>query len=282
MPPPSAGGLLLVQTLSLFSKDELHSLGFNTPAYQHALAEAFRAALADRMRYVGDPDFEPVALDDLVAAKRMKRRRERISLDRTHALPRFGLEEHGTHHLVTGDADGNVVSLTTTVNRAFGAKLTAPQSGVVLNDELDDFTLQTDVVPFGMTQSPNRPGPGKRPTSSMTPTIVVKDGTAVLAAGGSGGMTIGPNVAQAVIARLAFDLPLQDILDAPRFQIPPSGSTILLQEGARAEDIKDLERRGEIVGTVRFNGSAVQLLGSKGAIKTAAADPRKFGSASVK
>ncbi len=282
MPPPSAGGLMLVQALSLFRKDELRSLGFNTPAYQHALAEAFRAAIADRMRYLGDPNVEAVPTSALLDPGRMKRRRQRIALDRTHAIPRFGLEEHGTHHLVTGDAEGNVVSLTTTVNRAFGAKLTAPQSGVVLNDELDDFTLRTDVAQFNLAQSPNRPRPGAKPVSSMTPTIVIKDGKVVLAAGGSGGMAIAPNVAQAVIARLTFDLPLKEILDGPRFQIPTSESTILVPQDTSAAHIADLQRRGEIVGTVRFTGTAVQLLGNDGSVKTAAADPRKFGVASVK
>lgn len=281
MPPPSAGGMMLVQTLALYEKAELQQLGYNTPAYQHALAEAFRGGFADRMRFVGDPDLEPVPLDRLVSATRMQQRRSNISLLRTHAIPRFGMEEHGTHHLVTADANGNVVSLTTTVNRTFGAKLATPRTGIVLNDELDDFTLQKHAALFGLERSPNRPRPGARPVSSMTPTLVLQNGRVVLAAGGSGGLNIAPNVTQSVVSSLTFDLHPEQVLEAPRFQMPMMNATILVPKGTPQAHIADLERRGEIVGEVRFEGTAVQMLRVDGENKRAAADPRKFGLARV-
>ncbi len=282
MPPPSAGGLMLAQTLGMFGKAELEKLGHNSAAYQHVLAEAFRGAFADRMLFVGDPDHEAVPLAELLDAERLKQRRAMISLGRTHAIPRFAMEEHGTHHLVTADAEGNMVSLTTTVNRAFGAKLAAPQSGIVLNDELDDFTLDKYTKLFGLEQGPNRPRPGARPVSSMTPTIVVKDGQAVLAAGGSGGLAIATNVSQVVTSMLTFGLKPKEVLDAPRFQMPPMGPTILVPQDAPANHVEDLERRGEIVGRVRFTTTAVQLITAEGDRKWAAADPRKFGHAVVR
>ncbi len=284
MPPPSAGGLMLVQALKLYTPEEIQKLGYNTPAFQHALAESFRASIADRMRYVGDPAFEKFDLGALLADERMKKRRASIAMNRTHALPRFGLEEHGTHHLNTADAEGNVVALTTTINRSFGAKIRAPKSGVVLNDELDDFTSLDQIEKFGMQRSPNRPRPGARPVSSMTPTIVLKDGKAVLAAGGSGGMTIATNTSQIVISRLAFGIEPFRLLKKLRFQIPTDGqSHISLSKKAKQTDIVDLERRGEIVSPIRWDFSAVQLIAiDEQGRKDPASDPRKHGFAIVR
>jgi gamma-glutamyltranspeptidase/glutathione hydrolase len=282
MPPPSAGGMMLAQTLRLFSRERLRRVGFNTGAYQHLVAEGMRAAVADRMRYLGDPDHVAVDIKRLLAPARMTRRRQSIALDRTHAIPRFGLEESGTHHLVTADAGGNWVSLTTTVNRFFGAKVTGTQSGIVLNDELDDFTRQQDVAPFGMTQSPNRPRPGARPVSSMTPTIVAKNGQAVFALGGSGGTAIATNVTQLLLARLTFAHSPAALVKQRRFYVPTEGAYIWLERGAASAHVADLERRGEIVGTVPYTKSAVQLIAVEKGFKVPAADPRKHGSAAAR
>jgi gamma-glutamyltranspeptidase len=282
MPLPSAGGLMVAQTLELYSKTELEKLGFNSGAYEHMLAEAMRGAIADRMHYLGDPAFQKVDFDGLIAPARMAARRRRLALDRTHAIPRFGLREAGTHELVTADGEGNVVSLTTTVNHVFGAKIAGRQSGIVLNDELDDFSSNKAVAPFGMKQSPNRARPGARPISSMTPTIVVKDGRAVLGLGGSGGTTIDTNVTQVALSVLAFGHTPQQALGAPRFYVPSRGAFLLLEKGAPPSLIRDLEWRGEVVGTMPFTTSAVQLItiGPRGR-KRAAADPRKRGQALV-
>ncbi len=281
MPAPSAGGLMLGQVLRLYSPDELRRLGHGTPAYQHLLAEGMRGAIADRLRYYGDPQFVGLDQAALVSDARMAVRRRSIALDRTHALPRFGLEEHGTHHLVTADRAGNVVSLTTTVNTPFGAKLLAPASGVTLNDELTDFTTVESVAPFGMTESPNRPRPGARPVSSMAPTIVVERGRPVLALGGSGGTTIGPNVTQVLLGSLVFDQSPLEAVSKPRIEVPTQGATIALPPETPAAHVADLEARGEIVGKIRFNGSAVQVVRFDGPRVEAAADPRKHGSALV-
>lgn len=280
MPPPSAGGLMLSQLLRLFSADELRRLGHNTPAYQHLLAEGMRGAIADRMRFLGDPDHTVVDVQALLDARRLAERRRTIALDRTHTLPRFGLEEHGTHHLVTSDASGNVVALTTTVNRGFGAKLMGADSGVVLNDELNDFTAAEDVRPFGLDTSPNRPRPGARPVSSMTPTIVVRQNRPVLALGGSGGPTIATNVTQVALGALVFGLSPEQAVSAPRVYIPTSGPTLLVEEGTSAEHIANLEWRGEIVGTMKFKTTAVQMLRFDTGT-AAGADPRKHGAGRV-
>jgi gamma-glutamyltranspeptidase/glutathione hydrolase len=279
MGAPSAGGLLLAETLGLFSREEVKGFGLGTGAYQHVLAEAMRGALADRMKYVSDPDQDPVDLGKLLARERLARRRATIAIDRTHWIPRFTADEHGTHHIVTADADGNVVSLTTTVNRAFGAVLSGKKTGIVLNDELEDFTPSSAGKALGIAQVPNRARPGARPVSSMTPTIVVKDGTPILALGGSGGMAIAPNVTQALLARLVFGETPERSVGAPRFNVPTEGSTIAV-DPASAQDLRaDLERRGEVVSTHKFFDQAVQMIAFEDGKKIPAADPRKHGSA---
>lgn len=281
MPLPSAGGMMVAQTLRLFSKQELAKLGRESGAYQHLIAEAMRGSLADRMRHLGDGDHQKVDMDALVAEGRMAQRRKTIAIDRTHALPRFGLEGQGTHHLVTMDEAGNMVSLTTTVNRSFGAKLVT-KGGIVLNDELDDFTAQKDVAPFALAQSPNRPRPGARPLSSMTPTIVLRDGKAVLGLGGSGGPTIATNVTQLLLDNLVFGLSPAEAVKARRFYVPSSRATILLEDGASEALKKDLAWRGEIVATMPFKSSAVQMIAVHQGRVLAASDPRKLGGAIVK
>jgi gamma-glutamyltranspeptidase/glutathione hydrolase len=278
MPAPSAGGLLLAETLAVWSKEELTRLGYQSGAYQHALAETFRAALLDRFRAVGDPEFVAVDEKALLAPERLAKRRRALSLDRTHSLPTLAQTEHGTHHLVVADRDGMVVSLTTTVNRVFGAKLLAPDSGIVLNDQLDDFTPAKDALALGIAQSPNAPRAGARPVSSMTPTIVYRDGRPVLALGGSGGMAISTNVTQLLLGRLVFDKPLSELVQAPRFYVPTQGtSTILLEDGASPALIAELGYRGERVGKAYPVATAVQMLALSGTGWEAAADPRKFG-----
>lgn len=281
MPPPSAGGLMMVQTLKMFPADYLRRLGHGTPAYQHVIAEALRGAVADRMRYLGDPDFEKINLDALLSDERLEERRAKIALDRTHSIPRFGLESGGTHALVTADREGNVISLTTTINHVFGAKIMAVASGVVLNDELDDFGTKEQAAAFGLDDTPNRLRPGSRPVSSMTPTIVVKGGEPVLALGGSGGTAIATNATQTLLAALVFDHSPEKAVSAPRFFIPTEGAHIVVEQGTTTEHIDDLKRRGEIVKTSKYRGTAIQMLRLDGEKAQAAADPRKYGRALV-
>ncbi|MCH2107898.1 MAG: gamma-glutamyltransferase [Polyangiaceae bacterium] len=279
MPPPSAGGLMLMELLQLFQPEELRSLGHDSSAYQHLIAEGMRGAIADRLRYLGDPDFQTVDTKGLLDPQRMSLRRSMISATRTHGLPSFGLEEHGTHHLATSDSDGNIVSLTTTVNRLFGAKLNVEEYGIIQNDELDDFTPQKVMTAFGMSRSPNRPRPGARPISSMTPTIIFREGQARYALGGSGGMTIATNVSQVVLNLLAFSMNPQEAVSADRIYIPTQQETVRIEKGADEQLAKELRARGEVVGRQKFSTTAVQVVSAQAAGAPSAADPRKFGGA---
>ena len=279
MPPPSAGGLMVAQLLTMFPADDLRRLGQNTPAYQHMIAESMRGSVADRALHLADPDAHPVPLERLLDPERLAARRETFAVDRTHALGRFVLREEGTHALVTADREGNVVSLTTTINLLFGAKIVAGKCGVVLNNELDDFSARSDVEELGLRDTPNRLRPGARPVSSMTPTIVVRDGQPLLAVGGSGGRRIASNVTQVLLNALVFDKSAQSAVSEPRLYVPTSGATLQLEAGASPGHVEDLKWRGEIVAPPSAWNGAVQLLLLRDGRTEAAADPRKHGAA---
>lgn len=278
MPPPSAGGLLVLETLHMHDKASLEKLGYQSGAYLHLLAETFRGAIADRVRAVGDPDFVKVDVAKLTDPARMKARRAKIALDTTTPPDKFTLSEAGTSHLVAVDAEGNVVSITTTVNNMFGAKLVT-KGGFFLNDELDDFTPVETEKRFGVNRGPNSPRGGARPVSSMTPTLVLEGDTPVLALGGSGGMRIPTGVAQVLLATLVFGrAPAQAVADL-RLETPAMGG-LFLDASAKADLVADLEKRGEVVDTTKPNFSAVQAvdMGRAGAPRLrAGADPRKGG-----
>jgi len=284
MPPPSAGGLMILETLAMHKKAELAALGYGTGAYRHLLAETFRGAIADRMRAVGDPAFVKVDIGALASPERMKARRARIQMDSTNLAEKFPLKEAGTSHLVVVDEMGNVVSITSTVNNMFGAKLVTA-NGFVLNDELDDFTRVSLEKLYGVKGiGPNQPRKGARPTSSMSPTIVMQGGAPVFALGGSGGTRIATGTTQVLLARLVFDRAPAEAVADPRFETPPAGG-LALDGSAPPEVALDLQKRGEVVDTSKPNFSAVQAIaiGARDGVRflSAGADPRKGGSALV-
>ena len=285
MPPPSAGGLMLLEALQMHTKAELEALGRGSASYVHVLAETFRGAIADRQRAVGDPAFVKVDVAALSSPARMKARRARIKLDATNAPERFPLEEAGTSHLVVIDAEGNVASVTSTVNNMFGSRLVA-EGGFVLNDELDDFARVEVEDRFGVSRGPNAPRGRARPVSSMTPTIVFEGGRPVLTLGGSGGTRIATGVTEVTLARLAFGRGVTEAVADPRFEVPAMGG-LLLEPGTAPAFVEDLQKRGEVVDASKPNFSAIQAIsvtydGAGGRRIEAAADPRKGGAALVK
>lgn len=284
MPPPSAGGLMILETLTMHTKAELAALGYGTGAYHHLLAETFRGAVADRVRAVGDPAFVKVDVAALASPERMKARRAKIRDEATTKAENFPLKEAGTSHLVVVDAQGNVVSITSTVNNMFGSKLVTA-GGFVLNDELDDFTRASIEKLYGIKgQGPNAPRKGARPTSSMSPTIVMQNGAPVFALGGSGGTKIATGTTQVLLSRLVFDRAPAEAVADPRLETPPAGG-LSLDPSTPAEVVADLQRRGEVVDTSKPNFSAVQAIsiGQKDGVRflAAGADPRKGGAALV-
>lgn len=290
MPAPSGGGLMLLEAATMYGTDAsspLRAMGFGSSAYLHTLAETMRGALADRMRAVGDPDLDPgvnAAVDAALDPARLAARRARIRPDRTQSLAERDSREQGTSHLVVADAEGNVVSLTTTVNMPFGSRIVPQGTGIVLNDELSDFTRPAEYARYGgIGPGPNRARGGARPVSSMTPAIVLEGGEPVLALGGSGGRRIATGIVQAVLARLVFGLDPGACASAPRIF---TNGTELSVEPEVAEDVRaGLRARGETLAQEPAHLSAIQLVAwdrSGPATRVfAASDPRKAGFAAA-
>jgi gamma-glutamyltranspeptidase/glutathione hydrolase len=288
-PAPSAGGMMLLEMLTMFGASRTSTLapmGFESSAYLHTVAEGIRGALADRARVAGDPDLEPqmaAAYEHALDPQQLAARRARIEPTRTHAAPEFKLREQGTSHVVVADREGNVISLTTTVNEAFGSRVLAGRTGILLNDELDDFSAPTDVKPFGVIGlGPNRPRAHARPVSSMTPTIVIEDGVPILAVGGSGGGRIATGVTQATLARLVFGLDPGACVSAPRLHVDGPTPELLVPSDVPEDVRQGLRARGETVRDERYPFAAVQMIAWErgplgGARVLAAADPRKEG-----
>jgi gamma-glutamyltranspeptidase/glutathione hydrolase len=292
MPAPSAGGLMLLEAAGMFgagASSPLKEMGFGSSAYLHTMAEVMRGALADRARVVGDPDREAsvdAQMQKLLEPDALTARRARIDPNKTNPAPAFKSPDHGTSHVVVGDAEGNVVSLTTTVNAPFGAWIVAGDTGIVLNDELDDFSGPDDAKPFGVTgPGPNAPRPGARPVSSMTPVIVLENGAPILAAGGSGGLRIATSVTQATMCRLVFGLDPSACVSAPRVHLVGAAPEVIVDPDVPEDVRAGLRARGEQPKEESPGTTAVQMIAwdRSGAVTRilAASDPRKYGFAAA-
>ena len=236
-PPPSSGGIVLLESLNIVSGYDLGKMGDRTPEQIHYLVEAYRRAYMDRGDYLGDPDFTTMPLKQMndpayAAAWRKTIDPRKPSPSATLVRPEGFLpappkastaphEKMETTHFSVVDAEGNAVSSTTTLNGFFGSGVTVPGLGFPLNNEMDDFASKTGVPNmFGLIQGPaNAIGPGKRPLSSMTPTMVLKDGKLVLVVGSPGGSTIITTVANDIVSVLDNGLNLQQAADAPHFHM---------------------------------------------------------------
>ncbi len=257
-PPPSAGGVGLLQILGMLEGTGYDKDGPNSVRAVHYEAEAMRRFYADRSEYLGDPDFYNVPVKALLAPAYLTRRRN--SIDPDHATPSalvepglpktalafaFPHESTETTHFNVVDAQGNAVAVTYTLNNSYGNGITAPGLGFLLNDEMDDFSAQPGVPNmFGMVGGDaNAIEPGKRPLSSMTPTIITKDGKLLMAVGAPGGSRITTGVAEVILDVLDFGMNAQDAVDLPRFHEQWKPDILYLQNGfpeATAEALKKM------------------------------------------
>ena len=291
MGAPSAGGLMLLETLEMFGDSPSSALakhGFGSSATLHLLAEAMRGAVADRARFASDPTVQKTVeqlYDAALDPHQIDARKKRIDARKTTQAPEFRTHEHGTTHLVVADEEGNVVSMTTTVNGPMGARIVGGSTGIILNNELDDFSAAGDITGFGLVGlGPNRPRPLARPVSSMTPVIIMDHDQPVLAAGGSGGERIATGVTQAVVGRLIFGLDPGAAVSAPRIHV--STGPELFYDADMATDVVDgLKARGEQPKEGPPMRPAVQMIAwetrAGGRKLFAASDPRKMGSAAA-
>ncbi len=223
MPPPSSGGVALIEMLNILEGYDLKSLGYHSAEYVHILTESMRRAYADRAEHLGDPDFNPdLPINKLISKEHAERLRQSISFDMASASDstRYGQLYEGTSttHLSVVDKEGNAVSLTYTLENSYGAQIIADGLGFFLNDEMGDF----NPVP-GLTNSrgligslPNQIKPEKRMLSSMTPTIVEKDGKLFMVIGTPGGRTIINTVLQVILNVIDHDMNIARAIEAPR------------------------------------------------------------------
>jgi len=276
MPPPSSGGVAILQILALLEPFELSKDRPNVLRSLHLIAEASRLAFADRERYLADPAFVPVPVAGLLAPGYIAQRRKLISPDRSMSAPGpapAGYVERGTSHMTIVDRAGNAVSFTTTIEAPFGAQMMV--GGFILNNELTDFTP----VPEQNGQPVvNRVEPGKRPRSSMSPTIVLDgDRRLVLAVGSAGGQRIIGDTLQALIAMLDWNLSPQAALDLPRI-INMNGVTELEEKGDFPVLAEALRGLGHQVQVRRHDGGLTAIR-RDGDGWQGAADPRRDGAA---
>src|SRR5476649_1456952 len=222
-PPPSSGGVTMCEILNIVEGYDLKSMGFNSAASIHYLTEAMRHAYMDRNTYLGDPEFVKNPIDRLVSKSYAEEIRKKIEADKAtpSAEVQPGMAPHEkpeTTHYSIVDKDGNAVSTTYTVNGRFGAVVIAPGTGFFLNDEMDDFTVKIGVKNmYGLVQgATNSIAPGKRPLSSMSPTLVNKDGQTYMVLGSPGGSRIISITLQSAINVIDYGMAPQEAVDAPR------------------------------------------------------------------
>lgn len=234
MPPPSSGGVATLQVLGILERyEQLHdtslaNLGLNSAPYMHVVAEAFKHAFADRAQWLGDADFADVPVDRLLSPDYLDDLAGRIDPSHTIKGDRYGSRtlapappnDAGTSHFSIIDANGMAVASTNTINLSFGSRIAVDEFGFCLNNEMDDFTTVPGAInAFGLRQSSrNLPAPGKRPLSSMSPTIVLdKDGNVELITGAAGGPRIITGTIQTLFNVMVFGLSATDAVATPRF-----------------------------------------------------------------
>jgi gamma-glutamyltranspeptidase/glutathione hydrolase len=291
MPPPSSGGAVLMEMLNILEGYDVGAMNPLSSEKYHLIIEAMRRGYADRAEYMGDPDYASVPTAGIISKDYAVRQRSTIKLDRasTSAEIRGGHPEENrtgeTTHFSVVDPQGNVVANTYTINDLYGSGVTAKGTGILLNDEMDDFTAKPGTPNlWGVIQSErNSIAPGKRPLSSMTPTIVLrKDGSVWFAVGARGGARIINAVLQIVVNIIDYGMNIQQALDAPRIHHQWFPDVVRYEPfGLSADTLRALESRGhklEEATTPRNIASAEGIMIEQGtSIRLGASDPRNDG-----
>lgn len=248
MPPSSSGGVALLQMLGMVENAPLNEYGFHSTAATHLMVEAERRAYADRSEYLGDSDFYPVPLDSLIDEVYLNYRMNDFQADSASVSDQLAAgnfvnskESFETTHTSIVDSEGNAVSLTTTLNSNFGCKVVVDGAGFFLNNEMDDFSIKPGTPnQFGLVGAEaNAIQPGKRMLSSMTPTIIEKDGQLFMVLGAPGGSTIITAVFQVFINVAEFGMPLDSAVWAPRFHHQWLPDQIWVEPSALSEEVKN-------------------------------------------
>ena len=254
-PPPSSGGVHIVQMLNILEGYDLQAMGHNSAAYVHHLTESMKLAYADRSLYLADPDFVDVPVTQLVDKAYAEQQRQRI--DSNVATPSvdiapgqlLGSESTETTHYSVADRFGNVVSNTYTLNFSFGSNIVVPGTGMLLNNEMADFASSPGSAnAFGLVQGEaNKIEPGKRPLSSMSPTIVFRAGEPWLATGSPGGSVIISTVLQTTLNAMVFDMNIATAAAEPRMHHQWMPDVLKMEEGFSLDTVRLLQAMGQNV-----------------------------------
>lgn len=281
MPPPSSGGVALLQMLNIVEGYKLDEFKHNSAPYLHVLAEAMKHAFADRAEHLGDPDFVHVPIRKLTDKRYAAWVRGRISSDKTHEPTYYGYynyngEKGSTTHFSVIDREGNAVACTQTVNTRFGSKLLVPTVGIVLNNEIDDFAIHGDIGNvYGLIgNQANALQPNKRPLSSMAPTIIINAGRPSIVVGASGGPRIINATFQTILNLLEFKMPVGAAVESARIHHQWMPDRMGVEAEIAAEPKKELEKLGHSLRTQSALG-VVQAITWDGVTMTGAADSRK-------
>ena len=285
MSPPSSGGVTMNQIFKMIEPYDLKSLGHNSVASVQLFTEAARRAYADRNYFLGNPDYTPIPLDVILSPTYLKERMKDFSFEKATLSSEVShgevqvIESDQTTHYSIVDPFGNAVSVTTTLNGAFGSKLYNDELGFFFNNEMDDFSAKAGVPNmFGLIGAEaNSIAPGKRMLSSMTPTIVEKEGQLWLVVGTPGGSTIITAVAQTILNTYEFELSMQEAVNAPRFHHQWLPDVLVFEpEGFSKQTIESLKNKGYLI-----NEERTRIIGKVDAIRVladgrleGAADPR--------
>lgn len=256
MAPPSSGGICLAQIMEMIEPYDLNTYGHNSEKYIQVVTEAERRAYADRSYYLGDPDFVSIPTEELISEAYLKSRMSDFSFDHATSSSDVShgnievVESNETTHYSIIDQFGNAISTTTTINGAYGSKLYCSELGFFLNNEMDDFSSKPGVPNmFGVTGGEaNSIAAGKRMLSSMTPTIVEKNGKLFMSVGTPGGSTIITSVLQTILNVHEFNMTMQDAVDAPRFHHQWLPDAIQMEPNSFDENIiQHLQNKGYIL-----------------------------------
>ncbi len=285
-PPPSSGGAVLIETLNILEGFDLARLRAGGAPAIHLVTEAMKLAFADRAAYMGDPDFVDVPTAKLVSKKYAKVQRARIDPEKATVVAGPGRlpEDAGTTHLSVTDAAGRAVALTMTINTPFGSGMTVPGTGIVLNNEMDDFAIAMGTPnSYGLvdTRGANLVAPGKRPLSSMTPTILDREGRLFMVTGSPGGPRIISTTLLTVLDVVDWKMDPQAAVSAPRFHHQWEPNVLRVEPEFSDEVIAALEARGHVVerSSRPWSAAEVIVVDPETGRPSGGADPRTDGAA---
>jgi len=284
MPPPSSGGVHIVEILNMIEAFPMREYGLNSADSIHVMAEAMRRAYADRSKFLGDPDYVEVPVDGLTsrvyAAELVKTIRMDAATPSEDVRPGdpYPYESNETTHFSVVDKDGNAVSNTYTLNFSYGVGLTADGTGVLLNNELDDFSAKPGVPnAYGLIGgTANAVEGGKRPLSSMSPTLVFRDGDLYLATGSPGGSRIITTTLQIILNVIDHRMNIAEATAAPRIHNQWLPDEIRIEEGLSPDTVRLLEERGHTITVKNAMGSTQSIMAIDGVL-AGASDPRRRG-----